>query len=310
MNLSKTIQKINSTLDKIIFEDLKILSAIKKYIIQSGGKRIRPLLLIFLTELLDYKAEPRWIVASITELIHAASLLHDDVVDNAETRRGKPTVGKLYGNKTAILTGDYLLACGIFSLNQLKSPELMDVFTKVIKDLSVSELLQMEWEKNPKITEPIYSKIIYGKTSSLFGAACQSAAILAKLNKKKELLFYEFGIQLGNLFQKRDDCLDYFQVLNHSGKDFLKDFYNQLYTYPLIVLKQVASKKDKESIPRILQTKNEKEILNLIDKYNLYDKLRYTLNQEIDQCIQFLNQFPEKKERKLLEEQIISLKLP
>lgn len=141
------IRKFDKKLETIIREDLKILSEIKTYTIQSGGKRIRPILHYCLCQLLGYSGKHWLDVGAIAELIHAASLLHDDVVDEAETRRGLQSVGSKFGNKTAILAGDYLLACGIDHLNGLGYPELMEVFTQVIKDLSVSELIQMEWEK-------------------------------------------------------------------------------------------------------------------------------------------------------------------
>lgn len=141
------IRKFDKKLETIIREDLKILSEIKTYTIRSGGKRLRPILHYCLCQLLGYSGKHWLDVGAIVELIHAASLLHDDVVDEAETRRGQQSVGSKFGNKTAILAGDYLLACGIDHLNDLGYPELMDIFTQVIKDLSISELIQMEWEK-------------------------------------------------------------------------------------------------------------------------------------------------------------------
>jgi octaprenyl-diphosphate synthase len=108
LNIPLTIRKLDSTLSSIIHEDIKIISDIKKYVIESGGKRIRPLTHILFCNLLEYKGKDHWIVGSIAELIHAASLLHDDVVDGADTRRGKKTVGVMYGNKTAILAGRFL----------------------------------------------------------------------------------------------------------------------------------------------------------------------------------------------------------
>lgn len=180
------IRKFDKKLETIIREDLKILAEIKTYTIRSGGKRIRPILHYCLCQLLGYSGKHWLDVGAIAELIHSASLLHDDVVDEAATRRGLQSVGSKFGNKTAILAGDYLLACGIDHLNGLGYPELMDVFTRVIKDLSVSELIQMQWEKNPKITLDIYNKVVYGKTASLFGAVSFSAGVLSNKNEKEK----------------------------------------------------------------------------------------------------------------------------
>jgi len=307
LNPESIIRKIDATLESIIKEDLKILKDIKEYIIRSGGKRIRPFLHLIFTEILGYKKKDRWIVASITELIHAASLLHDDVVDLAETRRGIQTVGSKFGNKTAILSGDYLLACGISALNRLHSPILMDIFTEVIRDLSVSELLQMEWERNPKITPDIYKRIVYGKTGSLFAASVESAGILGGMNRKSSLKIREFGIQLGRIFQIRDDFLDYFSPQSESGKDSLKDFRNKLYTYPLLVLRESADSSDRRLIPEIVDSSDEKKILSLMKAYKVDDRIRKELQSEIDSLQKFVCRYSDSPPRRLLQDQLQKL---
>ncbi len=307
MNIPLTVRKLDSTLSSIIHEDIKIISDIKKYVIESGGKRIRPLTHILFCNLLEYKGKDHWIVGSIAELIHAASLLHDDVVDGADTRRGKKTVGVLYGNKTAILAGDFLLACGIERLNRLNKPEILELFTEVIRHLSVSELLQMQWEKNPKITMEIYEQIIFGKTSSLFGAVTESAAILSGRNRKESENFREFGIRMGDVFQKRDDLLDYFEETKKTGKEFLKDFSNKLYTYPILILMQEADKLDKKAIPVIIESGNSPKILKLMEKYEVERICKKELNHEIFQLREFLTEFPESKSKSLLVDQLSHL---
>jgi octaprenyl-diphosphate synthase len=307
LNIPLTIRKLDSTLSSIIHEDIKIISDIKKYVIESGGKRIRPLTHILFCNLLEYKGKDHWIVGSIAELIHAASLLHDDVVDGADTRRGKKTVGVMYGNKTAILAGDFLLACGIERLNRLNMPEILDIFTEVIRHLSVSELLQMQWEKNPKITMEIYEQIIFGKTSSLFGAVTESAAILSGRNRKESENFREFGIRMGDVFQKRDDLLDYFEETKTTGKEFLKDFSNKLYTYPILILMEEADKVDKKTIPIIIESGNSNQILKLMENYEIERICIEELNHEIFQLREFLTEFPESKSKSLLVDQLSHL---
>lgn len=307
MNITFSVRKIDETLDHIIQEDLKLLKDIKKFVIASGGKRIRPILHLIFSDILGYKGKDRWVVGAITELIHAASLLHDDVVDGADTRRGKPTVGKNYGNKTAILAGDFLLACGIERLNRINQPLIMDSFTQVIRDLAVSELLQMQWEKNPKLSLDTYHKIIYGKTSSLFGTAVESAAILSGQGKKEAKRFHSFGILMGNIFQKRDDLLDYFSSQKVSGKDFLKDFNNQLYTYPLLVLKNAASSRDKKRISEIVNARDSRSIQALMEEYRIEEAILDEINEDIYELMDFLTEFPESQSKKLLLDQLLKL---
>lgn len=308
-NIQSVLSKFDKNLDGIIQEDIPILKKIKKQVITSGGKRIRPFAHYLFCQFLNVK-DVSWLdVGSVAELIHAASLLHDDVVDNAPIRRGKPTIGSSFGNKTAILAGDYLLACGISRLNSLGNPELMEIFSQVLRDLSVSELLQMEWEKNPKITLKIYDQIIYGKTASLFGVCTEAAAILAKKSNAERKQFRQFGVRLGKLFQKKDDCLDYFEDSKTSGKEFLKDFKNGLYTYPVLVLRTKLNLIEKSKLQKMFQKENrdvkdESVILEMMDSKNIPNLLHKELEAEKNDLLQFLFQFPKTEERELFIEQL------
>lgn len=309
LRIQSILAKFDKNLDGIIKEDIPVLKKIKKHVIISGGKRIRPFSHYLFCQFLNVK-DTSWLdVGSVAELIHAASLLHDDVVDNAPIRRGKPTIGTLFGNKTAILAGDYLLACGISRLNSLGNPELMEIFSQVLKDLSVSELLQMEWEKNPKISLKVYDSIIYGKTASLFGVCTESAAILAGKSKKERAVIRDFGVRLGKLFQKKDDCLDYFTDSSASGKEFLKDFKNGLYTYPVLVLREGLSLLEKRKLESVFKkeertTADEAYILGLMESKKISEKLQKELGAEKNYLLGFLNQFPTSAERQLFVEQL------
>ncbi len=312
IEISSLIGKFDKKLGEIIREDLKIIKDIKKNVIESGGKRIRPLTHYFLSVLLGYKGRDNILVGTVAELIHAASLLHDDVIDKAEMRRGKPTVGNLFGNKTAILAGDFLLACGIENLNRLHNPALMDSFTRVIRDLSVGELIQMQWEKDPAITEKIYDEIIYGKTASLFGAVCETAGILSGAETKKINSLRNFGISMGNMFQKRDDYLDYFDDSKKIGKIPYKDFYNGLYTYPVIVLRDLCTKNEKEIIRSIFalperNSADAKVMEGLMVRYGISEMLRNEMASETMKLIEFLKKFPKNKFRTLMIERIEEL---
>ncbi|MBM9500362.1 polyprenyl synthetase family protein [Leptospira sp. 201903071] len=306
------VRKFDKKLEAIIREDLKILAEIKTYTIRSGGKRIRPILHYCLCQLLGYSGKYWLDVGAIAELIHAASLLHDDVVDEAETRRGLQSVGSKFGNKTAILAGDYLLACGIDHLNGLGYPELMDIFTQVIKDLSVSELIQMEWEKNPKITLEIYNRVVYGKTASLFGAVTSAAGILSEKQEKEKKKLRQFGIDLGSFFQKKDDAIDYFSPASKSGKVPLKDFYNGLYTYPILLLLERAEKNDKKLVHSLFAKSERSQgdgvvILSLLSRYQIREKMDGEFQNIADNLMKFLNGFPESGIRNLLKDQILKL---
>lgn len=309
LKVQSLIAKFDKNLESIIKEDIPVLKKIKKFVVESGGKRIRPITHYLFCKFLNVDSANWLDVGSVAELIHAASLLHDDVVDNANIRRGKPTASALFGNKTAILSGDYLLACGMDRLNSLNVPALMQIFTQVLRELSVSELLQMEWEKNPKLNFKIYNSIIYGKTASLFGACTESSAVLAGLENKERIRFKDFGIRLGLLFQKKDDCLDYFTDSKDSGKEFLKDFRNGLYTYPILVLREQLDRKETKILTSLFE-KNERTatddivINNLMIQYHIKERLELELVAEKKYLIQFLSQFKESPEKSLFLDQL------
>jgi len=306
------INAVDKELKNIIQEDLIILQKIKDFVIETGGKRIRPLLLCFLSEIYESERSGAFTLGAITEIIHAASLLHDDVLDDSMTRRGKPSGKSLFGNKEVILGGDFLLACGIKKLNEFKNHKLMSVFTRVIHDLSVAELLQMEYEAREDIDISIYYKIIYGKTASLFQAAAEAAAIWAKLSNKDFTKLSDLGKNMGLFFQIRDDYLDYYNA-KLLKKDPFQDFERGIYTYPVIIAKNIENygvsiksfftkpvkERKKESI--------QKKFLDILTKSGAKIETEKKLNNLADQILTGIQFLPDKPERSLLESQFRKL---
>jgi octaprenyl-diphosphate synthase len=310
--LKSIISKFDKKLEVIIKEDLPILKEIKKKVIESGGKRIRPLTHYFFSQMLGYKGNDWLDIGSIAELIHAASLLHDDVIDGAEVRRGKPTIGVLFGNKTAILAGDYLLACGIDHLNSLQKPKILSIYTRVIRDLSVGELIQMHWEKNPKITRKEYDQIIYGKTASLFGAVTEAAGELAEVDSTQLKRLHQFGVDMGMMFQIKDDYIDYFQSSENSGKVQMKDFLNGLFTYPIISLKESMNRSEQKEVEKIFALPKRNlghisRIHELLYKYDTRKKILNELDILAERLIHFLNSFEKSELREIMVSKIQEL---
>jgi len=285
---------IDKKLSQIIKEDLPFFKVVKRFVIFSGGKRIRPLTHYYFCKLLNYSGKEWLDVAAIGELIHAASLLHDDVIDNSNQRRGKPTLHITEGNKKTILAGDYLLACGIDHLRTLEHGfVLLPIFTRVIKNLAVSEILQMEYENNPDITEDIYEQIILGKTADLFSAMVESAAIISSLNLKQIQVYRQYGLKMGRLFQIRDDYLDYFSTQEELGKELYLDFFRGLITYPILVLrKSLSSKEKKELFKDWNDYEKRKEklsfLLDLMQKYHIRKKIATETEEPIHSLMNFI----------------------
>jgi len=309
---AKAILAVDRCFEEIFHEDLPVLAKVKAHVLKSGGKRLRPLLVHFLHSALGGNSK-KWVdVATVAEVIHAASLLHDDVVDLAERRRNQPTINALYGNKTAILSGDYLLACGIQRLTSVGNLLLLQIFSQVLRDLSVSELLQMQFQKNPKIQVSTYEQVIYGKTASLFGACAESACILLDAPLALRKNYHKWGVRLGLLFQKRDDALDYFVSGKQSGKVFLKDFDNGLFTYPILLLREKLPKKAQSELNLLVsketKTSQDKEkILELMDAHQIRASMESEFQREKEALLLELKNCPNPKPAKLIQEQIEAL---
>ncbi|MDH4262781.1 MAG: polyprenyl synthetase family protein [Spirochaetia bacterium] len=314
----QVILNINNSIDNILGNELQILTKLKQFTIESGGKRIRSLMAFYIAEMFDAHKQgidkDIYKISAIVEIIHAASLLHDDVLDDANTRRGKPSGKNIFGSKEVILGGDYMFATAIRSLNDFENPGLMDIFTRVIRDLSIAELLQMEYEKRPDITFDDYLRIIYGKTGSLFQTACEGIAIHMKRSKDEISHIAETGKNLGMLFQMRDDYLDYFNssLLN---KPPYQDFENGLYTFPILLIRDSMDESGKLELASYFslteaQRKESKTIerfLKLLENFNAKKTCLEHLKKSENQLLKQIKKLPDHEYRKKIENQIIKL---
>ncbi len=317
MKQGHLIKQFDRKLDEIIREELPVLKKIKAFVIASGGKRIRPLIHYFFAHLLEYRGDEWRDVGAIGELIHAASLVHDDVIDEATMRRGRPSVNALNGNKTAVLAGDYLLACGLDHLSTLsRSAELLPVFTRVIRMLSVAELLQEENETNLELREPVYEQIIVGKTGVLFGAMTETAAILAGRATAKASEYRTFGERLGLVFQLRDDYLDYFDE-GDGGKDLFQDFKRGLVTRPLILLRKKMGRKERTRLLKIWGSEESRAdpasiavILELSRSVGARKTLAVEIEAEVHSLMHFVRSHPPSEVREGVLDQLTRLLVP
>jgi len=290
MNRITLINRIDKKIGSILQEDLKLLTKIKKHVVKSGGKRIRPVTHYYFTQLLGYEGGEWADIGAIGEIIHAASLLHDDVIDEANLRRDHPTVNLLYGNKTAILSGDYLLGCAFAHLCGLDhSLDLFAIFTRVIRMLSVGELLQMEWEGNLALKETVYRKIIHGKTGCLFGAMVEAAAVLTGKSETERSLYREFGEQMGYLFQIRDDYLDYFGDV--TGKPPYQDFRRGLVTRPIMLLQKKLNRTDLARFTTLWRSVESRNEIGPLPDLLRKSGVQMVLAQEIEENIHALMNF-------------------
>ena len=306
----------NSVDDKLILVDerikqkltskVELVDEMTKYQLNTGGKRIRALLTLGSAKLCGYYKGGRDInLSACVELIHAATLMHDDVIDNGEVRRGKKTLNKIWGNQSSILVGDYLLSRCFEMMVDDGDLEVLKLLSSTSSEISQGEVLQLQHNKEIDILEETYLKIISWKTASLFAASTKVGAILSgKENKIKDAL-YSYGKNLGLTFQIADDTLDYNSDLKIFGKKIGNDFFEGKVTLPIILLYQKINDIEKRELLAIFN-KRERDIndlnkvLDMINKYKIindcYKKAEYFINIASNS----LNIFEDCKEKKIL----------
>jgi len=286
------LQKLlNSRLELVDQLSLKMMKSenapripeITKHIFSSGGKKLRPLMCIASAETLNYKSDKHITLAATIEFIHTATLLHDDVVDESSTRRGKKTANILWDNKSSVLVGDFLFSKAFQLMVSTDSLNILEVLSNTAALIAESEVLQLTNIKNIDIDLKTYFKIIEGKTAILFSAACETGAMLATNNDEHIKCFKEYGKAFGISFQLIDDYLDYKGDTKLMGKDIGNDFYNSKLTFPIIFTLSKATNLDCVNIKNLFKkpNKSKNDFHTLLNILNKYSSLESTKNEAI-----------------------------
>ena len=279
---------VEERIKKQLISKVDLVQTMANYHLNTGGKRLRALLTLGSAKLCGYLKGGRDInLAACVELIHAATLMHDDVIDNGEIRRGKKTLNSVWGNQSSILIGDYLLSRCFEMMVEDENLEVLKLLSSTSVKIAQGEILQLQHKGETDMLEETYFKIISSKTAELFSAATKVGAILGnKNNKIKDALGF-YGKNLGLTFQIADDTLDYNSDLNLFGKKIGNDFFEGKITLPIILLSQKANNLEKNQIKEFFSKKNRDEknfqiILELIKKYNIvkecYKKAEHFIN--------------------------------
>jgi len=283
-----------------------LIEEMTKYQLRTGGKRLRALLTLQSAKLCGYSKGTRDVnLAACVELIHAATLMHDDVIDNGEIRRGKKTLNRIWGNQSSILVGDYILSRCFEMMVDDGEKEVLKLLSSTSAEISQGEVLQLQHKGEIDMLEETYLKIITAKTASLFAAATKVGSILSnKENKTKEALEF-YGKNLGLTFQIADDALDYNSEIKLFGKEIGNDFYEGKITLPIILLYQKANQDEKKNLKQFFEKKNRSEnefnqVLILIKKYNIINECYRKAEHFINLASNSLSIFNETKEKEIL----------
>ncbi|HET6515743.1 MAG TPA: polyprenyl synthetase family protein [Thermodesulfovibrionales bacterium] len=274
------LELVENSLRAIFSSDAFVIPVIGEHIIRGGGKRLRPLFLLMSADLAGYRGKNRTSLAGIIEAIHTASLLHDDVVDSAEIRRGQPAAHHLWGNQVVILVGDYCYANALKCAVREGSLKIIEALSGAITAMTEGELIQLNRVADPGITLDDYYKIIASKTGALISAACRIGGILGSLPQEQEDALARFGMKTGIAFQIADDLLDYMANEKDLGKTLGKDLEEGKITLPLIYLLKEASDAGKEEVRRIVKSESfvPSDLRRIMELFKKYSALEESLN--------------------------------
>ncbi|WP_119328142.1 octaprenyl diphosphate synthase [Cysteiniphilum halobium] len=259
------IQQNNQVIIDQLSSDVVLINQISQYIIHSGGKRLRPLLLMLAARALAYKGQDHTKAAAIIEFIHTATLLHDDVVDASDLRRGKETANNVFGNAASVLTGDFLYSRAFQMMVELNQMQIMQILADATNKIAEGEVLQLLNCNNPEITEAQYMQVIYCKTAKLFESACDVASVIAGASEEEQTALHQYGMHLGNAFQIADDILDYTADSKALGKNIGDDLAEGKTTLPVIYALKNAQAQDQRLIRQAIEQGHHPEMLKIID---------------------------------------------
>jgi len=301
------LENVNQQIKYCLASEINLIHKMTNYHLKSGGKRIRPLLTLAAAKLCGYMEGNRDVnLAACIELIHNATLLHDDVIDDSELRRGIKTSNTIWGNQSSILVGDYLFSRCFEMMVTDGSSEILKLLSSTSSRIAQGEVLQLEYKGEIDILEENYFDIINSKTAALFAAATKVGACITNRNKKEKDSLESYGRNLGLAFQIADDALDYYSTKTIFGKEIGKDFFEGKVTLPIIFLCQKANTKEKIFLEKIFKKKNRSklefnETQNLIKKYNSIDSCFKRAEHFVNISYNALNIFNPSKEKTVLQ---------
>ena len=263
----------------------KLVQDITYHIINSGGKRLRPILSILSAKLFSYQGMRHINLAAAVEFIHTSTLLHDDVVDHSNLRRGRPTANQNWDNKSSILVGDFLFSQSFLLMSEDNDLRVLEILSKAASIIAEGEVKQLTSIANLEVTTEKYLQIISAKTAELFAAACQVGAVVAKADQQSQLALYNFGLNLGISFQIIDDVLDYMASKIALGKNIGDDFREGKVTLPIIIAYSLSNKHEQEFWHRTISELNQQEqdFSKALEIFNKY--------AAIDQCLKMAEEF-------------------
>src|SRR5574341_1368023 len=300
------MERMESRIHESLGTDVALIQQVGKYILGAGGKRFRPLLHLLSARLCGYrKHDAEYVLGSVVEFIHTASLLHDDVIDEAKVRRGRSSANSIWGNQASILVGDYLYSKALYHAVRLQNQRVMDVLSETTTTMSEGEVLQLMQIQNADMTEADYFRLVECKTGVLIAASCRLGAIISKAPLSQEDALTAYGKKLGLAFQITDDTLDYAADQKQLGKVLGKDLEEGKVTLPLIYLMRKADAGERDNLRNILNgdAVNEGDLtytLGLMEKHGAVTEALLLAQSFSNEAKAALAAFPDSSPRRAL----------
>ncbi len=298
------MQKVNETILAQLNSEVTLINQLGYYIIQSGGKRIRPMIAALSANALGYRGEQHITCAAFIEFIHTATLLHDDVVDESAMRRGNPTANAEFGNAASVLVGDFIYTRAFQLMTQLNSLKILQIMSEATNVIAEGEVQQLMNICDPNTTEENYMRVIYSKTARLFEASTQTAAIVANATAEQELALQDYGRYLGTAFQLVDDVLDYSANAIQLGKNVGDDLAEGKPTLPLLHAMHHGNETQAQLIRKTIEQGGNRDVLDeVLAIMNEYQSLDYAMaraKQEAQKAVDAIQILPENEYKRAL----------
>lgn len=301
--VEEDLRAVNQFISNHLESDIPLIKELIQYILQCGGKRIRPLIVLLSARALEYSGYQHIQLAAVIELIHTATLLHDDVVDHATLRRGKKTANTIWGNAASVLVGDFLHSRAFQLVVRQSNQMILTIFADSICFIAEGEVLQLINCRNPDTTEESYFKVIEGKTAKLFEVAAQIGAALTPATHQYKSAMQQYGLNLGIAYQLIDDALDYHASPAETGKNLGNDLAEGKTTLPLIYAIQHCTADEKIFIQNAITTGSCDDLTKILSILHSTDAIGYTLQKAVQfaaQAKDALNVIPDSSYKEAL----------
>ncbi len=296
--VAQELAKVEAELKNYTDSAYPLIDEINLYLHNSGGKRIRPAVLLLVSKLCDIGGEKVVKLGTVMELVHVATLVHDDIIDKADLRRGRPSVNARWGSEITVLMGDWMYMTAFKIALELKNLRVLDVLIQLTRTMVTGEMMQLELDRKLETSVEDQIEICRRKTARLFSACASLPAILSGSGSEVEERLAEYGRALGMVFQLTDDMLDYTADEEGLGKPVMKDLEEGKITLPIIFLLEQANQVEREFIRRVavpgeLGSQEKLEILSLVRRYGTLNETRAIAGQYASRAVEILSLFPD-----------------